>query len=55
MEFQHIGSKSYGEAVLRQSGTETVVRVMVEGAEAGEVRVCAEEIATSVEKVASIS
>ncbi|MGB1967742.1 MAG: phosphoglucosamine mutase [Litorivicinaceae bacterium] len=44
-----------GRVVLRPSGTEPVVRVMVEGAEEGEVRVCAEQIAMSVEKVASIS
>ena len=44
-----------GRVVLRPSGTEPVVRVMVEGAEEDEVRVCAEQIATSVEKVASIS
>ena len=44
-----------GRVVLRPSGTEPVVRVMVEGVNATEVKDCAEQIATSVEKVASIS
>jgi phosphoglucosamine mutase len=43
-----------GRVVLRPSGTEPVVRVMVEGIDAGEVKACAEQIAASVEKVASI-
>ena len=43
-----------GRVVLRPSGTESVVRVMVEGVNADEVQTCAEEIASSVEKVASI-
>ena len=44
-----------GRVVLRPSGTEPVVRVMVEGVNAIEVKDCAEQIARSVEKVASIS
>jgi phosphoglucosamine mutase len=44
-----------GRVVLRPSGTEPVVRVMVEGVDADEVQTCAEEIASSVEKVALIS
>lgn len=43
-----------GRVVLRPSGTEPVVRVMVEGVDADEVQTCAEQIASSVEKVASI-
>ncbi len=43
-----------GRVVLRPSGTEPVVRVMVEGVNANEVQTCAEEIASSVEKVAPI-
>ena len=43
-----------GRVVLRPSGTEPVVRVMVEGVDADEVQACAAEIASSVEKVASI-
>jgi len=44
-----------GRVVLRPSGTEPLVRVMVEGVNVTEVKDCVEQIATSVEKVASIS
>lgn len=44
-----------GRVVVRPSGTEQVVRVMVEGLDADEVQTCAGEIALSVEKVASIN
>ncbi|MGB5622757.1 MAG: hypothetical protein WBN65_09710, partial [Gammaproteobacteria bacterium] len=37
-----------GRVVLRASGTEPVVRVMVEGEDEGEVRHAAEEIAAAV-------
>jgi phosphoglucosamine mutase len=43
-----------GRVVLRPSGTEPVVRVMVEGTDDSEVKACAEQIAASVEKVVSI-
>ena len=44
-----------GRVVLRPSGTEPVIRVMVEGEQLDEVHQCAREIAASVEKVASIA
>jgi phosphoglucosamine mutase len=37
-----------GRVVLRASGTEPVIRVMVEGRDDAEVQVCAEELATVV-------
>jgi phosphoglucosamine mutase len=42
-----------GRVVLRASGTEPVVRVMVEGVDQGEVRRFAEQIARAVEQVAA--
>ncbi len=44
-----------GRVVLRPSGTEPVVRIMVEGEYSEIVYHCAQEIAASVEKVASIA
>ena len=44
-----------GGVIIRPSGTEPVVRVMVEGKEANEVKASAEQIASSVEKAALIS
>ena len=44
-----------GRVVLRSSGTEPVVRIMVEGEYSEMVYHCAQEIAASVEKVASIA
>ncbi len=45
----------FGRVVLRPSGTEPVVRVMVEGEHPEVVYDCAQQIAASVEKVASIA
>lgn len=44
-----------GRVIIRPSGTEHVVRVMVEGIDANEAQASAEQIASSVEKAASIS
>ena len=44
-----------GRVIIRPSGTESVVRVMVEGIEATQVKASAEQIASAVEKAASIS
>ncbi len=44
-----------GRVVLRPSGTEPVVRVMVEGEHPEVVYDCAQQIAASVEKVASFA
>jgi phosphoglucosamine mutase len=43
---QHLGGE--GRVVLRASGTEPVIRVMVEGHDAAEVRGCADELAQAV-------
>jgi phosphoglucosamine mutase len=41
-----------GRVLLRPSGTEPVIRVMVEGREGGKVRAAAERIAAAVRKAA---
>jgi phosphoglucosamine mutase len=41
-----------GRIVLRASGTEAVIRVMVEGRDASEVRGCADELAEVVRSAA---
>jgi phosphoglucosamine mutase len=43
---QHLGGE--GRVVLRASGTEPLIRVMVEGQDAAEVRGCADELARAV-------
>ncbi len=43
---QHLAGE--GRVVLRASGTEPVIRVMVEGRDEAEVRVCADELAQAV-------
>jgi len=49
---QHLAGE--GRIVLRASGTEAVIRVMVEGRDAGEVRGCADELARVVRSVAPV-
>jgi phosphoglucosamine mutase len=49
---QHLAGE--GRIVLRASGTEAVIRVMVEGRDAGEVRGCADELARIVRGVAPV-
>jgi phosphoglucosamine mutase len=43
---QHLGGE--GRVVLRASGTEPLIRVMVEGRDEAEVRSCADELAQAV-------
>ena len=45
----------FGRVIIRPSGTEPVVRVMVEGIDSAQVKASAERIASSVEKAALIS
>jgi phosphoglucosamine mutase len=49
---QHLAGE--GRIVLRASGTEAVIRVMVEGRDAAEVRDCADELARVVRSVAPV-
>jgi phosphoglucosamine mutase len=46
--------KGEGRVVLRASGTEPLIRVMVEGRDAAEVRGCADELADAVRAAASL-
>jgi phosphoglucosamine mutase len=48
---QRLGSE--GRVVLRPSGTEPVIRVMVEARDESDTVACAEEIAAAVRRVAS--
>jgi phosphoglucosamine mutase len=48
---QHLGED--GRVVLRASGTEPVIRVMVEGRDEGDIRGCAEDIAAAVRAAAA--
>jgi phosphoglucosamine mutase len=48
---QHLAGE--GRVVLRASGTEPLIRVMVEGRDAGATRVCAEQIAVAVQAASS--
>jgi len=48
---QHLGEE--GRVVLRASGTEPVIRVMVEGHDEGDIRGCAEDIAAAVRAAAA--
>jgi phosphoglucosamine mutase len=43
---QHLGGE--GRVVLRASGTEPLIRVMVEGRDETDVRTCADELAQEV-------
>jgi phosphoglucosamine mutase len=48
---QRLGGE--GRVVLRASGTEPLIRVMVEGRDAGMTRTCAEQIATAVRQASA--